>query len=282
MPGAGKQAPEVQDKIKDLLEAGFDPTTIHRKLKVGRSSIYRMKRCLQQHGSAYMPTELNKKNGRPKVLTAEQELEVRDWLRDPKNRNRYLDDLVWLIHDRFGIICSTTTMSKLKRKWIKVIESEEGGRSLEDSTSAHPMAPHTSLSNVHDEALFEAPMMPSPPPANTQLSDEAAEEPHERPLPPLPLYHPPAPHPIQQSEQHIDSELLPRHHDPQIDSRSMSQQYAQRQEAQEAQHYKHHEQQRYPVHEPQIDARLLHHQHQQQPPTDPLLHSPYYTAVSYP
>lgn len=74
MPGSGKQAPEVQAQIKELLEAGFDPTTIHRRLKVGRSSIYRMKRCLQQHGTNYMPKELNKKNGRPKVLTAEQEL----------------------------------------------------------------------------------------------------------------------------------------------------------------------------------------------------------------
>ena len=74
MPGSGKQPPEVQDQIRELLEAGFDPTTIHRKLKVGRSSIYRMKRCLQQHGTNYMPSEMNKKNGRPKVLTPEQEL----------------------------------------------------------------------------------------------------------------------------------------------------------------------------------------------------------------
>jgi transposase len=74
MPGAGKQPPEIQDQIKELLEAGFDPTTIHRRLKVGRSSIYRMKRCLEQHGTNYMPKEMNKKNGRPKVLTPEQEL----------------------------------------------------------------------------------------------------------------------------------------------------------------------------------------------------------------
>jgi transposase len=74
MPGSGKQSNEVQAQIKELLEAGFDPTTIHRRLKVGRSSIYRMKRCLEQHGTNYMPPELNKKNGRPKVLTAEQEL----------------------------------------------------------------------------------------------------------------------------------------------------------------------------------------------------------------
>jgi transposase len=74
MPGAGKQPPEVQEQIKELLEAGFDPTTIHRRLKVGRSSIYRMKRSLEQHGTNYMPKELNKKNGRPKVLTPAQEL----------------------------------------------------------------------------------------------------------------------------------------------------------------------------------------------------------------
>ena len=54
--------------------AGIDPTTIHRRLKVGRSSIYRMKRSLQQHGTAYAPPETNKKNGRPRVMTPEQEL----------------------------------------------------------------------------------------------------------------------------------------------------------------------------------------------------------------
>ncbi|KAF2771179.1 hypothetical protein EJ03DRAFT_325632 [Teratosphaeria nubilosa] len=141
MPGAGKQPEAIQTQIKELLEAGFDPTTIHRKLKVGRSSIYRMKRNLQQHGTAYMPVGMNKKNGRPKVLTAEQELEVRDWLRDPKNRTRYLDDLVWLIHDRFNIVCSTTTMSKLKRKWLKVIEAEESGEPLD--TAIHQLVKET-------------------------------------------------------------------------------------------------------------------------------------------
>ncbi|KXS94274.1 hypothetical protein AC579_7279 [Pseudocercospora musae] len=157
MPGSGKQSPEVQEQIKELLEAGFDPTTIHRKLKVGRSSIYRMKRCLQQHGTNYMPPELNKKNGRPKVLTPEQELEVREWLRDPKNRTRYLDDLVWLIHDRFGIVCSTTTMSKLKRKWLRVIEFEENGTLIDDLTrqqllETHPDLPVLAQSSAAAEA----------------------------------------------------------------------------------------------------------------------------------
>lgn len=74
MPGSGKQSAEVQQQIIEFLEAGIDPTTIHRRLKVGRSSIYRMKRCLQQHGTAYAPPETNKKNGRPRVMTQEQEL----------------------------------------------------------------------------------------------------------------------------------------------------------------------------------------------------------------
>ena len=73
MPGSGKQSADVQQQIIEFLEAGIDPTTIHRRLKVGRSSIYRMKRSLQQHGTAYAPPETNKKNGRPKVMNAEQE-----------------------------------------------------------------------------------------------------------------------------------------------------------------------------------------------------------------
>jgi hypothetical protein len=73
MPGSGKQSAQVQQQIIEFLEAGIDPTTIHRRLKVGRSSIYRIKRCLQQHGTPYAPPETNKKNGRPKVMNAEQE-----------------------------------------------------------------------------------------------------------------------------------------------------------------------------------------------------------------
>ncbi|CAK4030526.1 uncharacterized protein RCC_02295 [Lecanosticta acicola] len=158
MPGYGKQSPEIQEQIKELLEAGFDPTTIHRRLKVGRSSIYRMKRCLQQHGTNYMPPELNKKNGRPKVLTPDQELEVCDWLRDPKNRTRFLDDLVWLIHDRFGTVCSTTTMSKLKRKWSRVIEFEENGTPLDDTTRVQLMETHPDLPILHQQSVPEAQM----------------------------------------------------------------------------------------------------------------------------
>lgn len=177
MPGAGKQPPAVQEQIRELLEAGFDPTTIHRRLKVGRSSIYRMKRCLQQHGTAYMPPELNKKNGRPKVLSAEQELEVRDWLRDEKNRNRYLDDLVWLIHDRFGIVCSTTTMSKLKRKWLRVIESEETGNPLDPATRAWVTETHPDLPVLNQTSAPAATMLQASGTASTAQQGVTAQAP---------------------------------------------------------------------------------------------------------
>jgi hypothetical protein len=70
---------------------------------------------------------------------------VRDWLRTPNNRTRYLDDLVWLIHDRFGIVCSTTTMSKMKRKWLRVIEYEETGRPLDETTRQSLLETHPDL-----------------------------------------------------------------------------------------------------------------------------------------
>jgi hypothetical protein len=57
--------------------------------------------------------------------------EIRIWLQTGKNRERFLDDMVWLIHDRFGMVCSTTTCSKIKRKWLKVIEAEERGEKLD-------------------------------------------------------------------------------------------------------------------------------------------------------
>jgi hypothetical protein len=57
--------------------------------------------------------------------------EIRIWLQDGENRERFLDDMVWLIHDRFGMVCSTTTCSKIKRKWLKVIEAEERGETLD-------------------------------------------------------------------------------------------------------------------------------------------------------
>lgn len=84
------------------------------------------------------------------MLTSIQE--VRDWLRKPENRTRYLDDLVWLIHDRFGIVCSTTTMSKMKRKWLRVIEYEETGRPLDATTRDSLLETHPDLPVLHDPA----------------------------------------------------------------------------------------------------------------------------------
>ncbi|KAK0265759.1 hypothetical protein LTR02_017044 [Friedmanniomyces endolithicus] len=257
MPGAGKQAPEVQAQIKELLEAGFDPTTIHRKLKVGRSSIYRMKRCLQQHGTTYMPSEMNKKNGRPKVLTAEQELGVREWLRDPKNRNRYLDDLVWLIHDRFGIVCSTTTMSKLKRKWTRVIESEESGEPLEDGIRAQIMETHPNLPLLENGAVApSAPMTPAELEALRAQWQEIDVNAARPPLPPAAMQRPP--------EEEADRLLnLP-------DALREQQDLAEQMSWLESQPSR-------PLHDAQVDERQG-MQQSQRPLPDQSLHSPYYST----
>jgi hypothetical protein len=79
-----------------------------------------------------MCCNLNKKK-KKKILTfpPSNPQEIRTWLQDPPNRDRYLDDMVWFIHDRFGMVCSTTTCSKIKRKWLKVIEAEERGERLD-------------------------------------------------------------------------------------------------------------------------------------------------------
>lgn len=83
---------------------------------------------------------------------------MREWLRDPKNRTRYLDDLVWLIHDRFGIVCSTTTMSKMKRKWLRVIDFEENGTPIDDMTRAQLMETHPDLPVLQQAAPAPADM----------------------------------------------------------------------------------------------------------------------------
>lgn len=94
--------------------------------------------------------------------------EVRDWLRDPKNRSRYLDDLVWLIHDRFGIVCSTTTMSKMKRKWLQAIESEETGQPLDDSARVLIEETHPDLPILLQSPMTTAQMMAAELPTQDQ------------------------------------------------------------------------------------------------------------------
>jgi hypothetical protein len=53
--------------------------------------------------------------------------------------------LVWLIHDRFHIVCSTTTMSKMKRKWLRVIEFEESGQPIDEVTRQQLLETHPDL-----------------------------------------------------------------------------------------------------------------------------------------
>lgn len=117
--------------------------------------------------------------------------EVCEWLRDRKNRTRYLDDLVWLIHDRFGIVCSTTTMSKMRRKWIRVIDFEENGTPIDESTRAQLMETHPDLPLLHQQEVPQAQM-------GTMGALEAPMEPQQQQM------H----HAFQPTHQaHIDSQL---------------------------------------------------------------------------
>jgi hypothetical protein len=52
---------------------------------------------------------LSKTPGIPTVCFSQK---IRTYLQHPSNRDRYLGDMVWLIHDRFfSMVCSTTTCS---------------------------------------------------------------------------------------------------------------------------------------------------------------------------
>ena len=73
MRGSGKQSAATQQEIVEFIEVAIDTTTIHGRPKAARSSICRMKRCLRRHGTAYAPPETNGKNGRLRVISAEQE-----------------------------------------------------------------------------------------------------------------------------------------------------------------------------------------------------------------
>ena len=198
-------------------------------------------------------------------------------------------------------------MSKLKRKWIKVIESEENGTPLEDSIRAQVMETHPNLPILQRASAPEAPMMAAPLAADSQASEVDGETQHdlprELPLPQLPPYHPPAPQQHLQQADSRASQHQSQTHDPQLDSQILSQQTQQRDSHldsrllppqyshQDLQHYPHPEQHAYPHHEPQssfqgelqyapAESQLLHHQ-ARPPPTDPQLQTPYYGTSPY-
>lgn len=197
--------------------------------------------------------------------------EVRDWLRDPKNRTRYLDDLVWLTHDKFGIVCSTTTMSKLKRKWIKVIETEESGGPLDDETRAQVLETHPDL-NILRGSSVAAKTTAATPPTQPQPQPQSKAKPQtqlkgsrqrRKPPPPKPMVQP-SPEQVRQiqaefseSVRHIPthSPLPTPHTEPPLDHRALQQAQVQMVE----QHY--------------LGYSL--------PRSETQLHTPYY-AVAYP
>lgn len=174
-----------------------------------------------------------------------------------------MDDLVWLIHDRFGIVCSTTTMSKLKRKWIKVIEAEENGTPLDESTRLLVLETHPNL-----PVLTQAPAPPalmlqqSPATPQMQSQPQQPDSPQPDHPPQMQLQH--QPHPPQQQ---MYPELPQQQHrqQPHVTYETMPQQV-------QASPYP---QAPYPQahHEPQIDARLLRQ-------ADPRLQSPYHYQMA--
>lgn len=70
---AGQQPKEVTDKVKELLDEGFEPGPISKRLNIGRSAVYRMTTNIALYGTPYAPKN-DKPNGRPKLLTYEQEV----------------------------------------------------------------------------------------------------------------------------------------------------------------------------------------------------------------
>ena len=171
-------------------------------------------------------------------------------MRDPKNRNRYLDDLVWLIHDRFNIVCSTTTMSKLKRKWMHVLEAEESGEPLDEAARAQVMETHPNEPILQRTGVPQASMIQS---TQAPTEEQQAESEQSGPAPQPSHYSLPHHDPSQQRQQ----QHHPHHgYEAQMDARLL-----------QAQH--------------QADTRL-HASAYPMPQTDPKMQTPYFAVASYP
>lgn len=97
--------------------------------------------------------------------------------------------MVWYIHDRFGMVCSTTTCSKIKRKWLKVIEAEERGENLSPSQAQDQVrqeafrvgkkAPASSSRRQHD-GVESSPQADMHMPAAMELAMQQQQQPLPR------------------------------------------------------------------------------------------------------
>lgn len=103
-------------------------------------------------------------------------------------------------------------MSKLKRKWLRVLEYEETGRPLDETTRDSLLETHPDLPLLHDEQA-----MPPPPPQ--------AQAQHETDLHPMHYSMPPTATPMMQmTAPQVPIMHSPYHHipdvpiEPQIDS----------------------------------------------------------------
>lgn len=106
--------------------------------------------------------------------------------------------MVWFIHDRFGMVCSTTTCSKIKRKWVKVIEAEERGETLD---------PNIAQEQVRQEAFRVGKRTPA------QLQDQLELDPQQQhlPAPTAPMMQ------VQMPMEMMLQQPMHHQHEPQID-----------------------------------------------------------------
>lgn len=83
-------------------------------------------------------------------------------------------------------------MSKMKRKWLRVIEYDETGRPIDEITRQSLIETHPELPILHDQAAMpvegdeDAQLPPPPPPApmtQVRMAPQAMMQPHPYPMP---------------------------------------------------------------------------------------------------
>lgn len=123
--------------------------------------------------------------------------------------------MVWFIHDRFGMVCSTTTCSKIKRKWLKVIEAEERGEQLDPADAQEQVRQESFRVAKRTSNASKRQQQAVPPPANDdgdmQMSADLQvvmlQQEHHQQQQPLPEYRPEIDQTLQDYKPEIDQHL---------------------------------------------------------------------------
>lgn len=123
--------------------------------------------------------------------------------------------MVWFIHDRFGMVCSTTTCSKIKRKWLKVIEAEERGEQLDPADAQEQVRQESFRVAKRTSNASKRQQQAVPPPANddgdmqmsADLQVAMLQQEHHQQQQPLPEYRPEIDQTLQDYKPEIDQHL---------------------------------------------------------------------------